>query len=532
MFHRRLAGLALLLSAAGAAAATPWAGQDAAANRVHATVQFLADDLLEGRGTGTRGHEIAAAYVASQFEALGLKPGGENGGWYQWVPFRRATNVPGAARASLGKSALGPNDITVRPSLTEKVRDVTAPLVFVGYGLGDARLGTDDYAGLDTRGAIVVAFSGTPDGLPSDVAAHLSQFKDEIALAHGAVGMIEIGRSDVAGLRERPFGSDRPLTGWVDSAGQSGGGSALRLSASERLFAAAPKRLAAVRAEASRKGARPHGFALRQTLSIHAESAWEDFRSPEVIGVLPGADPLLKSENVLLMGHLDHLGIKKNARPGEDSIYNGALDNAAGVSTMLEAAREFVDSGRRPRRSVMFIANTGEELGLLGAGYFAAHPTVPLANIAGSVDLDMPVPLYPFTDVVAFGGEHSTLLDAIRAAGRDMGVGISPDPMPEQGVFTRSDHYQLVKKGIPAVLLFTGYANGGKEKWDDFFAHRYHQVGDDLTQPIDWAALARYARFNYLISRHLADADRRPVWYKGDYFGDLFQPGGPRAPRP
>ncbi len=538
--------VAALASAAALGAPPSSPGTAAAAARVRAHIEFLADDLLEGRGTGTRGHEIAAAYVAAQFRAMGLQPGGENGGWYQWVPLRRSTLVPGKTSIALtsgGRTApVSEFDLGLRPSITEKVRSIDAGMVFVGYGLSDAALGIDDYSGLDTRGKIVVMLRGTPDGLPSDIAAHLASSKDQVAAAHGAVGLIELG---VRSPQPRPataprvsLHARRAATGWVDKAGRSGSGNgSLRVQLNpsqemaERLFAGAPRTLAAVRAEAANRNARPRGFALQPILSIRSESAWEEFRSPEVIGLLRGADPALKDQYIAMMGHLDHLGLKADAKPGEDNVYNGALDNASGVATLIEAARGFVDSGRSPRRSILFIAHTGEELGLLGAGYFAAHPTVPIGQVVGGVDLDMPVPLYQFTDVVAFGGDHSTIARAVAEAGKAMNISVSPDPMPQEAIFTRSDHYRFVERGVPAILLFTGYGNGGKAKFEDFFARHYHQPSDDLKLPILWDAAARYAEFNYRIARQLADADARPMWYQGNYFGNRFAPSAPRAPR-
>jgi len=535
--------LAALASVATLAAPTA-SPSEASAARVRAHVEFLADDLLEGRGTGTRGHEIAAAYVAGQYRAMGLKPGGENGGWYQWVPFRRSTLVPGRNSIAMtldGRSApVSEFDLGLRPSITEKDRAIDAGMVFVGYGLSDAALGIDDYAGLDTRGKIVVMLRGTPDGLPSDIAAHLMSSKDRVASEHGAVGLLEIGvrAGRAGGAASSPVSlySKRPATDWVDAAGRSGsenGSLKVLLNASpamaERLFAGAPRTLASVRAEASAKGARPRGFALRPALSIRSQSAWEEYKSPEVIGLLPGSDPALDKQYIALMGHLDHLGLKPDAKPGEDNIYNGALDNASGIATLLEAARGFVDSGRPPRRSILFIAHTAEELGLLGADYFAAHPTVPMGQIVGAVDLDMPIPLYQFTDVVAFGGDHSTIARAVAEAGKAMNISVSPDPMPQEAIFTRSDHYRFVERGVPAILLFTGYGNGGKAKFEDFFAKHYHQPSDDLKLPILWDAAARYAEFNYRIARQLADADARPMWHKGNYFGNRFAPAAPRA---
>ena len=517
----------------------------AAAARVRGHIEFLADDLLEGRGTGTRGHEIAAAYVASQFRSLGLQPAGENGSWYQWVPLRRARLVEGKTSIAMStggaSSVVSEFELGLRASLTEATRVIDADMVFVGYGLSDTTLGLDDYAGLDVRGKIVVMLGGTPTGLPTEVAAHLGADKKRAAAAHGAVGMLEIGGGrgrERAGAPATSLYSKRPAIDWVDKAGKSGGDSGsvrVTLSASrvmaERLFAGASKSLAAVRAEAARDGVRPRGFALLPRLSIRSESSWEDFRSPEVIAKLPGADPRLAAEHIVLMGHLDHLGLSTGAKPGADAINNGALDNAAGVATMIEAAHAFVASGKPPRRSVMFIANTAEELGLLGADYFAAHPTVPAGSIVGLVDLDMPLLLYPFTDVIAFGADRSTLATAVRDAGRSMGVSVSPDPMPQESIFVRSDHYRFVTRGIPAILLMTGYANGGEAQWKNFLGKVYHTPADDLAQKIDWNAAARYGELNYRISRILADADQRPLWYEGDYFGDRFAPTAPRATR-
>lgn len=526
------APLALLLVAAAPA-------DQAAADRIRGHVQFLASDELEGRDTGSRGYAVAAEYVAAQFTSLGLKPGGANGGWYLQVPFRRASHSsPPQIRLRSGNRTTALDhgvDATLQPSLLERSRSIDAPLIFVGYGLDEPKLGLNDYSGLDVRGKLVVVFSGSPAGLPSEIAAHLDSAKSETAARRGAIGLVEIP-ADERGAPRRFSSLSRPRLDWIDAAGKTGSTSLLRArlamtaKAAERLFEGARTSLAALRAQArSRRLVR--GFALPGRLSVNANSAWQDFSSPEVIGLLPGSDPRLAHEHVVLMGHLDHLGLKADAKPGEDAIYNGALDNAAGIATMLEAAREFVTTGTRPRRSVLFIANTGEERGLLGADYFAAHPTVPIQQIVAAVDLDMPLLLYDFTDVVAFGAEHSTVARTVASAAQGMGVAVSPDPMPEQSIFVRSDHYQFVRRGVPAILLFTGYANGGKARWDHFFARVYHTPKDDLSQPINWNAGSRYAKLNYEIARALADADSRPLWYRGDYFGDRFAPGQPRAER-
>jgi len=491
-------------------------------------VEFLADDLLEGRGAGKRGHELAALYVASRFRALGLEPAGENGSWYQRVPFRRATHKAPPTATLSGRAGLptlvAGKDFAVRPSLTQASWRNEAQLVFVGYGIRDRRLKIDDFAGLDLKGKIAVVMGGVPKGLSSDISAHLSQQKDEMAAAAGAIGVMEIGGGPMS----------RPVTDWVDAKGVAGSvPTGLRMrggfarDAAERLFAGMPQTLPALMA-ARAAGQPVRGFPLNARLTVSGESSWTDFTSPEVLGRIPGSDPRLAGETVLLMGHLDHLGTKEGGKPGEDIIYNGALDNAAGVATMLEAAERFVASGQKPRRSLLFIAHTGEELGLLGSSYWAAHPTIPLSKVSAAIDLDMPVPLYDFTDVVAFGAEHSTVAEAVADAGRTMGISVGPDPMPEQGIFTRSDHYPLVLRGVPAILMFTGHANGGKPVWDRFFADAYHQVDDDLKQPINWGALARYGELNYRIARTLADSPRRASWKADSYFANLDS----RAPLP
>jgi peptidase M28-like protein len=531
-----LAVLAALL--VGAAPARPVADVHAA-DRIRGHVEFLASDLLEGRDTGSRGHLVAANYVASEFRKLGLKPGGANGSYLLDVPFRRATlaGTPAISVTINGRTTklvIG-KDAAIRPSVTHRQVALNVPLVFVGHGVRDARLGIDDYAGLDVRGKIVVALADSVPGVPTEISAHLQSMQVQTAGAQGAIGLIEVSDAITAGSQVQRFGS-RPVVDWVDAAGRSSRGSgaqalvALSSEWTERLFERAPRQLKAIRADAA-AGKRVRGFALPASLSVTAASNWQDFTSPEVVGVLPGADPQRAQEHIVLMGHLDHLGLYPDAKPGQDAIYNGALDNAAGVATMIEAAREFVQSGKPARRSVLFIANTGEEYGLLGANYFASHPTVPAQSIVGLVDLDMPLLLYDFTDVVAFGADHSTTGRAVAAAGASMHIGLAPDPMPQETLFVRSDHYPFVKAGVPAVFLMTGQANGGAQSWRRFLADTYHTVKDDLSQPIRWEAGAKFAELNYRIARNMADADQRPLWYSGDYFGETYAPSQPKAKR-
>jgi Zn-dependent M28 family amino/carboxypeptidase len=517
--------------------------------RIRAHVAFLADDLLEGRDTGSRGHEIAARYVANQFAGFGLKPGGENGTWYQRVTFQQTNRTadPGAITIA------GPagehryphaSDVLIGLNGREPKLDVSAPLVFVGYGVENERFKLDDYRGLDVKGKIVVVLRSFPKGLPSEEGAHIAATKGLAAEKHGAIGMLAV--STLQSEKAQPWKTTLQYAGdpdfsWVGPDGvvfqEAPGvrvGGLLNGPAAEAVFAGSGHALAAIRKEADKKMGMPRGFALKTRVRVQSDSTTERVTSPNVVAMLPGSDPKLATQYVVLSAHLDHLGIKTVAtddKADDDHIYNGALDNAAGVATLLEVARAAAAAPDKPRRSILFLASTGEEKGLLGADYYARHPTVPIGQIVGNVDLDMPLLLYPFTDVIAFGANHSSFGKLVAEAVAPMKIQLSPDPMPEQGVFTRSDHYMFVKQGVPAVFFVTGYANGGEKYWGEFFSKAYHSPKDDMDQKIDWEAGARFVEANYRITRAMADAETPPQWIEGDFFGDTFAPKAARAPR-
>ncbi len=532
-----LAGAALCLITAPLAAEPEFSPA-----RIRADVAFLADDLLEGRDTGTRGHEIAARYVATQFDAAGLKPAGTQG-WFTPVALSEATLGDGATLTITGRdgtTTLAQKvDVLLSPSHLESSTEVAAPLVFVGFGLDDPKYGYDDYKGLDVRGKIVVMLRGIPKGGPDEVVAHLANQKLVNASRRGATGAITL--STLQSEKIDPFvrrlaSAGRPGTTWVTADGKpSDDAPSIRGSArtndrgAQAIFAGARRPLATVLAEADKPNGRPRGFALATSARFAFTSTNRRFSSPNVLGMIEGSDPVLKNEVVILMGHLDHIGLKPGGGAG-DIVRNGALDNAAGSAVTMEVARAFA-SGPAPKRSLLFIANTGEERGLLGAEATAAMPPVPIDRIVAAVDLDMPLLLYPFTDVNAYGGDHSSLGEAIGRAIGTVGVALSPDPQPEETIFVRSDHYAFVKRGVPAIMLATGHANGGAAAWKTFLSTNYHNVGDDMALPIDWQAGAKYARVNYLIAKELADGDR-VRWYEGDYFGNAFAAGQPRAKRP
>lgn len=510
----------------GAALAQP--APDPSAANIRATMAFLASDRLKGREAGTPEFDIAANYVAGQMKQLGLTPLGDKGSYFQHVPllaYRPTDQGALSLRDKTGHAVplLFGADYLVGGDPLATTQNLDAPLVFVGYGL--VAPGRDDYRGLDVKGKIVVALSGAPKFLQTEERAYYRSGKVKLAaaLAHGAVGFVSL--STLTRERLYPFANAvRQYRSWdmtwrkpdgkpfVESslpllAGISVAGAHKLLGPdTDKILAAAETTQGDVR-----------GFALKLSLHVVLHSEIKTVESENMVGLLPGADPKLRGEYIVLSAHLDHIGITPPVKG--DSINNGALDNASGVATTLEVARLF--GGRPPRRSVLFLIDTAEEKGLIGAEYFARNPTVPLSSIAADVDLDMPILTYDFTDVTAFGADRSSIGPSVqRAAGR-MNIKLSPDPEPDEGIFTRSDHYRFVEQGVPAVFLATGFANGGEAATRFFMKTNYHKPSDDLSQPIRYDAGAKFARLNYEITRELADGVR-PSWNKGDFFAAKF----------
>ena len=537
MFARLVSvAAAFALSAAALAQTAP---ADPAEQRIRAYVAFLADDLLEGREAGTRGHEIAARYVGQQLAALGFQGAGAEGSFFQPVGFQRRRLAPGEGRLTLdlpgaSQTFTHGTEILMAPSLDQPSDTIEAPLAFAGYGLTAPALGHDDYAGLDVRGRIVVVFAGTPAGWAGDVAAHLGGEKLRMAQEAGAIGVITVRRPTDERVRawERVIaGAGRSRVTWLTPEGRPFvEAPGIRVSmtagpeAARALLAGAAQEFEALQALAE-AGQPMRGFALPGRATIRRNSSFERFASPNVVGILPGSDPALRDEVVVLMAHLDHLGL---AAEGDDRVYNGAMDNASGIAIMLEAARALAE-GRRPRRSVMVLATTAEESGLLGAEYFAAHPPMPRERIVAAVNMDMPILTYDLAEAVGFGAEHSTLGPVAEAAMRAEGVRLVPDPTPEQRSFTRSDHYPLVRAGIPSIYIDSAASTEESRAAIEAFDAHYHEVSDDLSQPFHWPSAARLARINAAIARAIATARERPRWRQGSFFADTFAPGQPRA---
>ena len=513
---------------------------------IEAHMQFLASDQLAGRETGSKEHDVASLYIATQLQALGLKPAGVDGSYLQQVPLRKARLVPDSAEFSLhvdGKTTelSFPKAFFTGPSMQYTDVAVTAPLVFAGYGLVSKEFGLDDYANIDVQGKIVVLLSGRPESLPSEEAAHLNSLKTKLAAERGAVGIITIHTPKQE--KARPYATsllylNAPSMEWLhtdgtpaDSYPNMKAGAYVHYDAAGALFAKAEQSLAQIFA-ATEQQQNPKGFDLGVSATLKRRSTHEAIDSPNVLAVLPGSDPTLKDEYVVITAHSDHIGLSNDLR-SDDKINNGAMDNASGVAILLETARMFAAMPVAPKRSILFAVVTGEEKGLLGADYFANNPTVAIDKMVANVNLDMPVLLYPFADMIAFGANHSSLGKVVAQAAAKEGIALSADPMPEQAIFTRSDHYTLVKKGVPAVFLMTGFKSkdpnqdGGKV-WGSFFAKHYHKPSDDIPSLIkDYGAIrydagAVFANINYNIALDIANTKQRPYWLKDSFFNGVF----------
>lgn len=508
--------------------------------RIRADVTFLADDLLRGRDTGSEGYRIAANYVAAEFARLGLNPAGNDGTYFQEVPFQTAQVLEDGGSMSVTVNGetrdltMG-DDFFMSGSVKNPAGEVTADLVFVGFGVHAPEIGHDDLAGLDLDGKIAVAISGAPTSFNTEIRAHhgSSGTKGKALSARGAVGLITF--STLESEKRRPFSRLKNFIGfksfdWVANEGGAEESASIKIGAAishdvaKQLFEGAETDLETVLAEAAE--GTPAGFELKAQASLKRESTLSDkFESPNVLAVLEGSDPKLKDEFVVLTAHLDHIGVRETDE-GE-KVNNGALDNASGVSILLEVARAYVRANERPKRSILFAIVTAEEKGLLGAEYFVHYPTVEKSSMVANVNVDMPILLYDFTDMVAFGADRSSLGPITEQALAKIGVSMSPDPMPEQGIFTRSDHYRFVQQGVPSVFLVTGWAEGvsgrdGGAIFRQFLGNTYHSPGDNLSQAIDYSAGAKFAHANWLIASAIANGEARPTWNEGDFFGDTF----------
>ncbi|MGZ6069563.1 MAG: M28 family peptidase [Myxococcaceae bacterium] len=500
---------------------------------IAAHIRFLADDLLTGRFPGTPGYDVAARYVASELQALGLKPAGENGTYFQKVPLVAAKLEGGSLEFTGGSGApISPaigEDLVLAKDLDTGRTDVSGEVVFAGYGLSVPEYGYDDFAQVDVRNKIVLVLAGAPrsdrpnffPALASAVHGQSERVERDLMRrgARAAIGIWPPAREALTPFKHfaKYFGFESmrledspPLLPAAVISGATFDALLKKAGRSETM---------ASLVEASAQG-KPRGFALGLTARLRVETKVRRLSSENVIGLLPG-DPKSPTgkEMVVYGAHLDHVGVGKPVNG--DSIYNGASDDAAGVGSLIEIARAFTTFKQPPRRGVLFLFVTAEERGLLGSEWFARHPTVPLKDIVADIDVDGAYPIHPLKDVVALGTDESSLgRDVARAAG-ELGLQVSPDPEPGEAYFVRSDNFNFVKKGIPAAQTFSGLvgltpAQVAAEK--EFWRKRYHQPQDEYEPDRDWEPLAQMTRFNFLLGVSIVNDPTRPSWNPDSWF--------------
>ena len=533
-------------------------------------IQFLADDKLQGRDVGSEGFQKAVEYVSAQFERLGLKPGGPNG-YQQPIKFERRTLIADQSSLTLVRDgneiplALGADaSLSGRADLAPSVE---APMVFVGHAFVIPEAHFDDLKGLDLHGKIAVFMSaGTVPGVPGNLMSHYQSATERWnALKQaGAIGIATVqgppqagrGGAGANGAGNPTDGADtaNPAAGGANGAGGRGAGGrgggggrggappsvtladaalvetggqqvsiTITARGAEKFFEGTGHTLDELQKLAKANQPLPT-FELKGTLRSKAVLKREPMESQNVVGVLPGSDAKLKNEYVVMSAHLDHLGVGRAING--DNIYNGAMDDASGVASVIEIARLMKESGVKLKRSVIFLAVTGEEKGELGSRYFAAHPTVAASSIVADINLDMFLPLYALKVIEVQGLTESTLGDQVRAAAAGLGVKVQPDQEPEQNRFIRSDQYSFIRQGVPALAFKFGYEPGSPDEKTrrDWVRDVYHKPSDDLNQPVDAAAAAQ---FNHVIAnllQRVANDTARPEWYKDSFFKRFAKP--------
>ncbi len=503
---------------------------------IFAHVSLLADDLYEGREAGTRGYQLAARYVAAQFEGMGLQPGNGDS-FLQTVSFATAQIEKGSRELTIdsdegSRKYATFEEYTSSPTLAGADISVTAPLVFVGYGVNAPSIERNDYENVDLDGKIAVVVSGAPAALGSEVRAFYRStryHKYPELEKRGAIGVISLQQRKIWSEGAAVRGSKDEKYWSLDAHDQphfAFDGLQVTVTMLEKggreLFAASPLSFDQMAASIEAENYTPMDLGISATITqrVHGGRVTGD----NVVAILEGSDPVLKDEYVVLTAHLDGKGLGDE---DGDNIYNGFYDNASGVGTMLEVARAFATAETRPKRSIVFVATVGEEKGLLGAHHYANNPTVPVEAIVANVNMDMVMLLWEAQDVVAFGATHSSLQGIVERATARVGIELSPDPFPERGYFTRSDQFPFVQQGIPAVFFATGFKTtedgvDPEALYNHFMQTHYHGATDDENLRFHRPSAARVAAANYMITAEIANNNQRPVWVKDDFFGDLY----------
>jgi Zn-dependent M28 family amino/carboxypeptidase len=492
-------------------------------------VKFLADDKLEGRETGSEGLRTADAYIVDQLTKAGLQPAGVNG-FYQPVKFVSREILEKDSSAALvfaGKVeplVLG-DDTYFNTRFDLASEEISAPLVFAGYGLKIPEMNYDDLAGLDLKGKIVVYLAGSTAETPTALSAHNQTIGERWkslrqAGVIGVVGIPNPASMDIPWSR-MSVNRAHPSMDLVGEEFNETAGLKTSLTfnpaQAEKLFTGSGHTFAEI-AELGKDRKPLPRFPLSVSLRCHAVLRSTPVESANVVANLPGSDPVLKNEYVVLSAHVDHVGI--GAPINGDRIYNGAMDNAAGTAALLDIGASWQAKEAHPRRSILFVFVTAEEKGLLGSKYFAAHPTVPAKSMIADVNIDMFLPIIPLKVLKVQGLAESDLGDRAREAAQAFGVRAQADPQPLRNAFIRSDQYNFIRHGIPAVKLDVGYDPGSPDEqiFKDWLSTRYHAPSDDLAQPVDRATAATYEDVVRHLLVSIADTEARPRWKPDSFF--------------
>jgi Zn-dependent M28 family amino/carboxypeptidase len=543
LFRLAPVSLALLLNLGMASAQVPdipgvpanvaQAADTIDSERIRAHVKFLADDLLEGRGPGKRGAEIAAKYIASQFALDGLKPAGDNGTYFQEVPLYAVHTVEDQTTFSLDPKSGGPislkygDEIVAKDTTGAASADIDAPIVFVGYGIDAPEYKWNDYAGLDLKGKVLLVIvneppSTDPKFFKAEALTYYGRwtYKYEQAARLGAVGVLIVHRTDLASypwevVRNSQAIEKSYLQG--DPAATLKAAAWIQHSVADKLLASVDMTADQAIAAAGKRGFKPIDLPVR--LKAHIVSRVRRYQSDNVIAVLPGTAPP-PDRAVLYSAHYDHLGIDPDAKG--DGIYNGAADNGTGCGILLEMARAW--TGVRPPHSIYFAAVTAEEQGLLGSQYLGMHPPVPASQISLDLNYDMLLPVGIPTAIGAAGSERTSFYPVVESTAKAFGFTIQPDQQPMAGHYYRSDHFSFARVGIPAFsieqgTLFEGQTpEWGKAQVDDYTAHHYHQPSDEYHDTMDFRGNAKLARFGFILGWEASSLPAPVGWQPGDEF--------------
>ncbi|HUL34554.1 MAG TPA: M28 family metallopeptidase [Candidatus Eisenbacteria bacterium] len=492
-------------------------------------VKYLADDSLEGRDTGSEGLKKAQAYAVEQFQKAGLEPAGTDG-FYQPLSLEQYQLDEGKSSLALVKGdASNPlsfaDDAFFSTRATHESVQLTAPLVFIGYGLKIPEKSLDELAGLDLKGKIVVYLSGSPADIPGALASHYQSSAErwKSLRAAGAIGIVAIlnpASLDIPWSRIA-LNRDHPSMDLADAEFDETPGLRLGVifnpASAERLFAGSGHTFAEIEALGKDRKLLPQ-FPLAVSLKAEARVTTTKVESANLVAKLPGSDPVLKDEYVVLSAHLDHVGI--GAPINGDKIYNGAMDDGSGSAAVLDIAASLKAHPEKLKRSVLFLLVTAEEKGLLGSKYFTARPTVPVKSIVADINMDMFLPIVPLKFLKILGLDESDLGTEAASIAQDMGIKPIPDPQPLRNSFIRSDQYNFVKRGIPAVKIDVGFELGTPEEtiFKNWLTYRYHAPSDDVNQPVNLQSAGTYEEFTRRLLIAVANAPARPQWKPDSFF--------------